>query len=96
MLASLDVPHGRGITYASIAAGRQDKQIRAWLTQAEQDAVTYHIPAVYVDFEHEANNPPNSVNGTPAQFIKPPGSTSTSSPPRRTSTSAPAAGCAGR
>ena len=70
VLASLDVPHGRGITYASIAAGRQDKQIRAWLTQAEQNAVTHHIPAVYVAFEHEANNPPNSVNGTPAQFIK--------------------------
>jgi hypothetical protein len=70
VLASLDVPHGRGITYASIAAGRQDKQILAWLTQAEQDAVTYHIPAVYVAFEHEANNPPNRVNGTPAQFVK--------------------------
>jgi len=70
VLASLDVPHGRGITYASIAAGHQDKQIRAWLTQAEQNAVTYHVPAVYVAFEHEANNPPNSVNGTPAQFIK--------------------------
>ena len=70
VLASLDVPHGHGITYASIAAGHQDKQILAWLTQAEQDAATYHIPAVYVAFEHEANNPPNSVNGTPAQFIK--------------------------
>ena len=70
VLASLDVPLHHGITYASIAAGRQDKQILAWLTQAEQDAVTYHIPAVYVAFEHEANNPPNSVNGTPAQFVK--------------------------
>jgi len=49
VLASLDVPFGHGITYASITAGRQDKQIRAWLTEAEQDAVTYHIPAVYVD-----------------------------------------------
>jgi hypothetical protein len=70
VLASLDVPIGHGITYASIAAGRQDKQILAWLTQAEQNAVTYHVPAVYVAFEHEANNPPNHVNGTPAQFIK--------------------------
>ncbi len=70
VLASLDVPLGHGITYASIAAGHQDKQIRAWLTQAEQNAVTYHVPAVYVAFEHEANNPPNSVNGTPAQFVK--------------------------
>lgn len=70
VLASLDVPHGRGITYASIAAGHQDKQILSWLTQAERDAVTYHVPAVYVAFEHEANNPPNHVNGTPAQFVK--------------------------
>jgi hypothetical protein len=70
VLASLDVPHSRGITYASIAAGSQDKQIRAWLTQAEQDAVTYHISAVYVTFEHEANGPPNQAHGTPAQFIK--------------------------
>ena len=70
LLASLDVPHGDGITYASIAAGHQDTQILAWLTQAEQNAVTYHIPAVYVAFEHEANDPANSVNGTPAQFIQ--------------------------
>ncbi len=68
VLASLDVPHARGITYASIAAGRQDKQIRAWLTEAEQEAVTHDVPAVYVSFEHEANNPPNHVFGTPAQF----------------------------
>jgi hypothetical protein len=70
VLASLDVPHGRGITYASIAAGRQDAQISAWLTEAEQNAVTYHIAAVYVAFEHEANDPHNGVNGTPADFIK--------------------------
>jgi hypothetical protein len=68
VLASLDVPHSRGITYASIAAGRQDKEIRAWLTEAEQEAVAHHISAVYVAFEHEANNPPNHVLGTPAQF----------------------------
>jgi hypothetical protein len=68
VLASLDVPHSQGITYASIAAGRQDKQISAWLTEAEQEAVAHHVPAVYVSFEHEANNPPNHVLGTPAQF----------------------------
>ena len=70
VLASLDVPFGHGITYASIAAGRQDKQILSWLTQVEQNAVTYHIPAAYVTFEHEANAPPNQVNGTPAEFVK--------------------------
>jgi hypothetical protein len=68
VLASLDVPHSHGITYASIAAGRQDTQIRAWLTEAEQEAVANDVPAVYVAFEHEANNPPNHVLGTPAQF----------------------------
>jgi hypothetical protein len=68
VLASLDVPHSRGITYASIAAGRQDKEIRAWLTEAQQEAVAHDVPAVYVAFEHEANNPPNHVLGTPAQF----------------------------
>jgi hypothetical protein len=68
VLASLDVPHSRGITYASIAAGRQDKEIRAWLTEAEQEAVAHSVPAVYVGFEHEANNPPNHVLGTPSQF----------------------------
>ena len=68
VLASLDVPHSRGITYASIAAGRQDKQIRAWLTEAQQEAVAHNLSAVYVSFEHEANNPPNHVLGTPAQF----------------------------
>lgn len=70
VLASLDVPRGHGITYASIAAGRQDSQINSWLTQVEQDAVTYHISAAYVAFEHEANDPHNRVNGTPAEFIK--------------------------
>jgi hypothetical protein len=68
VLASLDIPHGRGITYASIAAGRQDTQIRAWLTGAEQEAVAHNIPVVYVSFEHEANTTANHVLGTPAQF----------------------------
>ena len=68
VLASLDIPHSHGITYASVAAGRQDKQIRAWLTEAEHEAVAHNVPAVYVAFEHEANNTPNRVLGTPAQF----------------------------
>ena len=68
VLASLDIPHGHGITYASIAAGRQDTQIRAWLTEAEQEAVAHNISAVYVSFEHEANTTANHVLGTPAQF----------------------------
>ena len=68
VLASFDIPHGHGITYASVAAGRQDTQIRAWLTEAEQEAVAHNISAVYVAFEHEANTTANQVLGTPAQF----------------------------
>ena len=68
VLASLDIPHGHGITYASVTAGRQDTQIRAWLTEAEQEAVAHNISAVYVSFEHEANTTANHVLGTPAQF----------------------------
>jgi hypothetical protein len=68
VLASLDIPHGHGITYASVAAGRQDAQISAWLTEAEQEAVAHNISAVYVSFEHEANTTANHVLGSPAQF----------------------------
>jgi hypothetical protein len=68
VLASLDIPHGHGITYASVAAGRQDTQIRAWLTEVEQEAVAHNISAAYVSFEHEANTTANHVLGTPAQF----------------------------
>jgi hypothetical protein len=68
VLATLDIPHGHGITYASVAAGRQDTQIRTWLTEAQQEAVAHNIPAVYVGFEHEANTTQNQVLGTPAQF----------------------------
>jgi hypothetical protein len=69
VLASLDIPHGHGMTFASVAAGRQDTQIRAWLTQVEQAAVAHNVPAVYVSFEHEANDSANNVLGTPAQFV---------------------------
>ena len=96
VLASLDIPHGHGITYASIAAGRQDTQIRAWLTGAEQEAVAHNVSAVYVSFEHEANT-------TAEPRVRHPGpvqggleTTCTARQPGRTSTRAPAAGCAGR
>ena len=29
----------------------------------------YHIPAVYIDFEHEANRRPHQALGTPAHFV---------------------------
>jgi hypothetical protein len=69
VLASLHVPDSHGPSYASIAAGRHDKEILTWLTQAEQAAVTYHLPSVYVSFQDEANGPPNRALGTPAQFV---------------------------
>jgi hypothetical protein len=68
MLISLDSPK-HGPSYASIAAGKHDGEIRAFLTQVEQAAVHYHIPAVYIDFEHEANSRPHQALGTPAQFV---------------------------
>jgi hypothetical protein len=71
VLASLDTfpPHGPG--YAAIAAGHEDAAIKSWLNQAEQSAVTYHLPALYVNFEHEANDPGHHHGlGTPAQFVQ--------------------------
>ncbi|HEY3733059.1 MAG TPA: hypothetical protein VGL63_04010 [Streptosporangiaceae bacterium] len=67
VLASLDVP-SNGPSYASIAAGKHDAAVRSWLTQAEQQAVAHHLPAVYVSFQHEANSPAKRPLGSPAQF----------------------------
>jgi hypothetical protein len=68
VLASLDVPPN-GPSYASIAAGRYDKPVLTWLTQAEQAAVTYDLGAVYVSFQHEADGVRQQGLGTPAQFV---------------------------
>jgi hypothetical protein len=69
MLISLDSRPSRGPSYASIAAGKHDAEIRAFLTQVNHYAVRYRIPAVYFDFEHEANSPHKARLGTPAQFV---------------------------
>jgi hypothetical protein len=69
MLISLDSRPSRGPSYASIAAGKHDAEIRSFLTQVEHEAVHYRIPAVYFAFEHEANSPQKSRLGTPAQFV---------------------------
>jgi len=69
MLISLDARPRRGPSYASIAAGKHDREIRAFMTQVERAAVHYRIPAVYFSFEHEANSPRKRRLGTPAQFI---------------------------
>jgi hypothetical protein len=70
VLASLDTFPG-GASYADIAAGREDAAIKSWLNQVERSAVTYHLPAIYVTFEHEADVLANHQRlGTPAQFIQ--------------------------
>jgi hypothetical protein len=70
LLVSLDTPM-HGPTYASIASGRYDATISSFLRQMNQAAVTYHLRAIYVDFEHEADVPENHVGlGTPAEFVQ--------------------------
>jgi hypothetical protein len=71
VLASLDTFPPNGPSYAGIAAGREDKVIKSWLNEVEQSAVKYHLPAIYVTFEHEANNQAHHQGlGTPAQFVQ--------------------------
>ena len=71
LLVSLDTLPPRGPGYAAIAAGREDAAIRSWLHEVEQSAVKYHLPAIYVSFEHEANVPSHHQGlGTPAQFVQ--------------------------
>jgi len=71
LLVSLDTLPPRGPSYAAIAAGREDAAIKSWLHEVEQSAVTYHLPAIYVSFEHEANVPSHHQGlGTPAQFVQ--------------------------
>jgi hypothetical protein len=70
LLVSLDTIPG-GPSYASIAAGHQDAAISGFLASMEQAAVTYHLAAIYICFEHEADTGPHHTGlGTPAQFIQ--------------------------
>jgi hypothetical protein len=68
-LVSLDDPPKGGPSYASITAGRYDKEIRSFLEQLNQAAVQYHLPTIYFAFEHEANAPKHEALGSPAQFV---------------------------
>jgi hypothetical protein len=71
ILVSLDTFPPYGPSYASIAAGHQDGVIRAFLQSVNQAAVTYHLSAIYVTFEHEADNLSKRRGlGSPAQFIQ--------------------------
>ncbi|MGH3158104.1 MAG: hypothetical protein ACRDNF_16215 [Streptosporangiaceae bacterium] len=70
LLISLTSVPGKGPSYADIIAGKEDGAIRSFLQQVEQTAVTYHLGAIYLDFEVEANTPPKLQLGTPAQFVQ--------------------------
>jgi hypothetical protein len=70
VLVSLDTFPG-GATYAAIAGGREDAVIKSWLAEVERSAVKYHLPAIYVTFEHEADVPSHHRElGTPSQFVQ--------------------------
>jgi hypothetical protein len=71
ILVSFDTFPRQGPSYASIAAGREDGTIRAFLDSVEQAAVRYRLKAIYVTFEHEANNSSKHAGlGSPADFIR--------------------------
>jgi hypothetical protein len=71
ILVSFDTSPRHGPSYASIAAGREDGTIRAFLDSVEQAAVKYRLRAIYVTFEHEANNVSKHAGlGSPAEFIR--------------------------
>jgi hypothetical protein len=70
LLVSLDTKPA-GPTYASIAAGRYDATIEAFLVALNRAAVRYHLPAIYFTFEHEADLRAHHRGlGSPAQFVQ--------------------------
>jgi hypothetical protein len=71
LLVSLDTFPPHGPSFASIAAGQEDSSIRSFLEAANQAAIHYHLGAIYVSFEHEANNLSKHQGlGSPAQFVQ--------------------------
>jgi len=71
LLVSLDTYPPHGPSYASIAAGHEDGAIRDFLEAADQAAIHYKLGAIYVTFEHEANNLGKHQGlGSPAQFVQ--------------------------
>jgi hypothetical protein len=70
LLVSLDSPPGRGPSYASIAAGHQDGTISTFLKAMNRAAIRYHLGAIYICFEHEADNPHHLALGSPAEFVR--------------------------
>jgi hypothetical protein len=70
LLVSLDVSPATGPSYASIADGQHDATIMSFLKAVNAAAVRYHLGAIYIDFEHEADNiRRRSGLGSPAEFI---------------------------
>jgi hypothetical protein len=70
VLVSIDTIPGQA-SYASIAAGQHDQYLKGFLASVEQAAVRYNLPAIYVAFEHEADDPGHHQGlGTPAQFVQ--------------------------
>jgi hypothetical protein len=71
ILVSFDTYLRHGPSYTSIAAGREDGTIGAFLDSVEQAAVKYRLRAIYVTFEHEANNVSKHAGlGSPAEFVR--------------------------
>src|SRR5215469_902565 len=69
LLVSLDTTVAlNGPSYAAIAAGREDSFISSFLRSVNRAAVHYHLGAIYISFEHEADDPHHLLLGSPAQF----------------------------
>jgi hypothetical protein len=69
LLVSLDTTVAlNGPSYTAIAAGREDGFISSFLKSVNQAAVQYHLGAIYIDFEHEADDSRHLPLGSPAEF----------------------------
>jgi hypothetical protein len=67
LLVSLD---SDGPSYSSIAAGRSDATITAFLRAVNRAAFQHHLAAIYVSFEHEPGSPQHIGLGSPAEFAR--------------------------
>jgi hypothetical protein len=70
LLVSLDATPSNGPSYASIAGGQEDATISSFLEAVNQAAIRYHLGAIYVCFEHEADNAARHTGlGSAAEFV---------------------------
>jgi len=67
LLVSLD---SSGQSYSSIAAGRDDSTISAFLRAMNRAAFSYHLASIYISFEHEPDGPQHGGLGSPAEFTR--------------------------